>query len=56
MGFLPDDSPVLETKVATAEDPLIKSIEGKVDHVLCRLFPPTIKRHYSLDALPSPRC
>lgn len=41
------DSPAMETMVSTAEDCILKSIQGNQDHVLLQLFP-TIKRHYSV--------
>jgi len=48
MGYLPSGSPTMEVRVGAADDRLLQSVVWSESHVLRGLFPPIIRRHYSL--------
>jgi len=48
MGYLRMDSPSANEMARMADDRLLSAVIWNEDHVLRKLFPPTIKRHYSL--------
>ena len=48
MGYLPDNAPDVSDMVRRAEDRLLTAVSRNTSHVLRSLFPPVIKRSYSL--------
>ena len=52
MGFLPMASPGVEERVGVAEDRLLSAVTWSHSHVLCRIFPPKVRRQYNLRPRP----